>query len=583
MCGIFAVTSDPKNQAAQTVLDGLKKLEYRGYDSWGIGLKNNNTVQIEKHIGKIGSAKTTLPSGSLAIGHTRWATHGGVTDANAHPHLDCTKAISVIHNGIVENYQELKTELVKNGHTFSSETDTEVIAHLIEEERKNKDLLQAVITSFKRLIGSNAITVLDAKSASIVACRDGSPLVIGYANSSIYLASDATALLTHTNKVHFMHDGEAALLHQTTVEVYDIVSEQKKEVVPQVLDWKAQEIEKDGHPHFLIKEILEQSQTIPFALSQPKKNMVPLLEKLKSTNKVAMVGCGSAYFCGLLASYYFAASGIETRTFGAYEFEPFCAFLDKKSILIAISQSGETADTLLAIKAAKKRGVTIVAVVNAKGSTLERLSDFVLPMNVGPEIAVVSTKAFTAQLATMLALSRDIPDANLKDFKSQLTTWIHSNKLSESVLDLSKKMLNDEHVYVIGKHEMYPAAHEFALKLKETSYIHAEAFSSGELKHGVIALIQKNTPCIVLTSDTPILKEVISSAIELKSRGAFIIGVGPIHNEAFDYWIETPQTDASYTVFYNVLVGQLLGYYLSIGRGADPDKPRNLAKSVTVK
>jgi len=583
MCGIFVVTSDPKNQAAQTVLTGLKKLEYRGYDSWGIGLKTNNRIQIEKHIGKIGLADTSLPSGTLAIGHTRWATHGGVTDANAHPHLDCSGTISVIHNGIVENYQELKSELMRKGHTFTSETDTEVISHLVEEERKVNDLLPAVLATFKKLIGSNAITVLDAKSSSVVACRDGSPLVIGYADDSMYLASDATALLSHTYTVHFMQDGEAVLLHEDHADVFDIASEIKKQIKPQKLDWKAEEIEKDGHPHFLIKEILEQAQTIPASLHRSKADIVQLHEKIRKANKVATVGCGSAYYCGLLAAYYFAEKGLESRTYGAYEFEPFAPFVDEKSVLFAISQSGETADTLLAVKAAKKRGAYIVAVVNAKGSTLERLSDFVLPMNVGPEIAVVSTKAFTAQLATMIALSKDMSNESISDFKKQLSNWIKSKKLKDSILELSKKMLDNEHVYVIGKHELYPAAHEFALKLKETSYIHAEAFSSGELKHGVIALVQKNTPCIVLTPDTPLYKEVISSAIELKSRGGFIVGVGPLQNVVFDFWIETPKAEPHLTVFYEVLVGQLLGYYLSIGRGADPDKPRNLAKSVTVK
>lgn len=584
MCGIFAVTADPNNQAAKTVLEGLKKLEYRGYDSWGIGLKCGDSIHIEKHIGKIGNASTTLPTGSLAIGHTRWATHGGVTDANAHPHRDCTKHISVIHNGIVENYQILKSELSQKGHVFISETDTEVIAHLVEEERKTKDLLPAVIATFKKLVGSNAITVLDSESSSIAACRDGSPLVVGYAKDSVYLASDATALLTHTNKVHFLLDGEAVYMHLNTAYIYDIATEKRKNTTPQTLDWKADEAEKGGYPHYLIKEIREQATTIPNAITYVQNKISPKLKKhIEETRQIIFVGCGSAYYCGIAGQYFFSKKGKQVRVYGAYEFDPFVQFVDSKSTVFAISQSGETADTILAVKAAKKRGATIVSLINAKGTTLERLSDFVIPMNTGPEISVVSTKAFTAQLATLYSLSSTDSAKEFAEFSHILSEWLQSKETHDSVLSLSKRLLSDEHVYVIGKHEQYPAAFEFALKLKETSYIHAEAFSTGELKHGVISLIQKDTPCVVLIADTPAYNEVISSAIELKSRGGYIIGVGPINNEAFHYWIKTPNVSEQLSVFFAVITGQLLGYYLSVGRGADPDKPRNLAKSVTVK
>lgn len=585
MCGIFGVTNDSRKQAAQTVLAGLKKLEYRGYDSWGIALQNNkdNSVLIEKHIGKIGNAETNLPSGILAIGHTRWATHGGVTDINAHPHLDCTKRISVIHNGIVENFQELKTELISKGHVFISETDTEVITHLIEEKNKSQDILHAVLSAFKDLAGSNAIAVLDSTSSSIIVCRNGSPLVIGYGENSSYIASDATALLEKTNKVHFMLDGEAAVLHEERVQIYDIQTEEEKQSVPEIIDWKAEQAEKEGHPHFLIKEILEQSKTIPQALQGNADGIAKIVGLIKQGYMPVFIGCGSAYYCGLAGTYFFAQAHISSAVYGAYEFDPFVSFINDKSLVFAISQSGETADTLIAIKAAKKAGAKIVALVNAQGSTLERIADYVIPVKAGPEISVVSTKAFTAQLSTLLAIASILSKRNTISFSQEFQKWITDKKLHQTILELAKKLVEEEHVYVIGKHYNYPSTFEFALKLKETSYIHAEAFSSGELKHGVISLIQKNTPCVILTADDEIYREVISSAIELKSRGGFIIGIGPKNNSAFDYWIQTPQCEAIYSPFYNIVVGQFLGYYLSIGRGADPDKPRNLAKSVTVK
>lgn len=585
MCGIFGVTNDSEKQAAQTVLAGLKKLEYRGYDSWGVALQDSktNSILIEKHIGKIGVATTVLPSGVLAIGHTRWATHGGVTDINAHPHLDCTKRISVIHNGIVENFQELKTALMSQGHTFVSETDTEVIAHLIEEKNKKDDMLKSVLSAFKELAGSNAIAVLDAASSVIIVCRNGSPLVVGYGNDSSYIASDATALLEKTNKVHFMLDGEAALLHGASVRLFDIASEKEKDSIPETIDWKAEQAEKEGYPHFMVKEIMEQKRTVPQALSQNVDAMTNTVALIKDGYRPVFVGCGSAYYCGLAGTYFFSEAGVASHVYGAYELDPFMRFIDPKTIVFAISQSGETADTLIAVKAAKKAGAKICAIINAQGSTLERIADFVIPVHAGPEISVVSTKAFTAQLGTLLAIASRLMKRDTSGFAVQFEEWIQSKEMQTSILTLAKKLLAEEHVYVIGKHFNYPSTFEFALKLKETSYIHAEAFSSGELKHGVISLIQKGTPCVVLTANDEIYKEVISSAIELKSRGGFIIGVGPENNEAFGYWIQTPVCDPVYSVFYNIIVGQFLGYYLSVGRGADPDKPRNLAKSVTVK
>ncbi len=589
MCGIFAVVNDKHNSSAQTVLEGLKKLEYRGYDSWGIAIKpmGVNKLQVEKHVGKIGQATTSLPKGSIAIGHTRWATHGGVTDANAHPHLDCSGQIAVLHNGIVENYQELKAKLLAKGHVFISETDTEVIAHLIEEKQKTAKIETAVFETFKELAGSNAIAVLDSKTESVIACRNGSPLVVGMGKEDYYLASDVPAFLKFTNAVHFLLDGEAVILTKIGVSLHDVETHAKKNLVIQRLDWKVEDAEKGGYPHFLLKEIMEQKKTIPKTSQINIEELQKIAERIKIHKKVVMTACGTASYCALAAKYFFAKSGIQAQSYPAYEFLPFAKFCDKDTVFIAISQSGETADTLIAARAAKKVGAYIVAVINARGSTLERLADSVLLVGAGPEIAVVSTKAFTSQLATLYLLAHEVggnillAKKNLQHLGQVLEDWLNQ-ELLDKVITLAKDILSHEDMYLIGKHLNYPSTLEFALKIKEASYIHAEPFAAGELKHGVISLIQKGTICFVLASNDEVKNEVLSSAAELKARGAYIIGIAPFQSSEFDTTIQTPDV-GDLTLFPNVIVGQLLGYFLGIGRGTDPDKPRNLAKSVTVK
>ena len=591
MCGIFAVVNDKTGMAAQTVLDGLKKLEYRGYDSWGIVVKDksSNKLQVEKHVGKIGEATTSLPSGRIAIGHTRWATHGGVTDENAHPHLDCTERIAVIHNGIVENYLEFKESLLKKNHKFLSETDTEVVAHLVEDELKNHSLKDAVLKVFNGLIGSNAIGVIDYATETIVAVRNGSPLVIGIddTNGQYFLGSDVPAFLKYTNKVYFLEDNDAVVIDKNSVRLYEIKTGAEKELKLQNLDWQLEDAEKGGYPHFLLKEIMEQKDTIARAAAINENELAKVADFIKQGYKPVFIGCGTASYCALASKYFFASAGIESEFYGGYEFSPFSKFIDEKTVVLAISQSGETADTLIAVRAAKGNGAKIVAVVNARGSTLERLADIVLPVGAGPEIAVVSTKAFTSQLATMYLLSRaaieKLPSGQkqIKELKRILNDWLNS-ELTSKIINLAKTLMEEEHAYLIGKHLNYPAALEFALKLKESSYLHAEPFAAGELKHGVITLIQKDTPCFVLASSDEVKGEILSSAAELKARGGRIIGIAPFTSEEFDEAVKTPDL-GDLTIFPNIIVGQLLGYYLGIGRGADPDKPRNLAKSVTVK
>lgn len=588
MCGIFAYIGKKQN-SAQLVLQGLKKLEYRGYDSWGIAVIPDKIPEIcvDKHVGKIGEATTSLPNGSVAIGHTRWATHGGVTDKNAHPHLDCRKKIAVIHNGIVENHRELREKLKNKGHRFSSETDTEVIAHLIEDSLKRKPIKQAVFSTFKHLVGSNAIAVLDLEKETIVACRDGSPLVVGLGKGENFLASDIPPFLKNTNKVVFIKDGQGAVITKKGIGLYDLKSGRKEKLQVKVIDWKVEDAQKSGYPHFLLKEIIEQKNTIPKTANLNEEEIKSIAEKIKKGHKVVLFACGSASYCTLTGEYIFAEAGINARAYGAYEFLPFSRFCDKKTMAIAVSQSGETADTLLAAKKAKACGASLVAVVNAVGSTLERLADYVLAVGSGPEIAVLSTKALTAQQCILYLLANAVDGQykrakkDIKSLGKGLEKWL-TNKLQDKVMQLAKSLINNEDIYLIGKHLNYPAALECSLKIKEASYIHSEAFASGELKHGVISLIQKGTPCIVLTAKDETREEVLSSAAELKARGARIIGFSPFPADEFDDYIKT--VDAGQLTFIsNVIVGQLLGYYLGVGRGTDPDKPRNLAKSVTVK
>ncbi|MCR4313287.1 MAG: isomerizing glutamine--fructose-6-phosphate transaminase, partial [Candidatus Roizmanbacteria bacterium] len=422
---------------------------------------------------------------------------------------------------------------------------------------------------------------------TIIACRNGSPLVVGIGSDQFFLASDVPAFLKETNKVYFLNDGEAVILNKSGIKLFDLETEKEKDLVPQVLDWKLEDAEKGGYPHFLLKEIYEQIKTISKTTSINEKEIDELAAKINSGYKVILTGCGTASYCALASKYFFAEQGVDARSIPSYEFMPFLKFVNKKTLVFAISQSGETADTLIAVKEAKKRGAEIVAVINARGSTLERLADTVLSVGAGPEIAVVSTKAFTSQLSTLYLLTTAVKNnyekgkEKINDLSMTLKNFLNPVLINQ-LIDTAKNLMNEEHMYLIGKYLNFPATLEFALKIKETSYIHAEPFAAGELKHGVITLIQKGTPCFVLASNDEIKQEVLSSAAEIKARGGLIIGVAPFGSNEFDVLIKTPDL-GDLTIFGNIIVGQLLGYYLGVGRGADPDKPRNLAKSVTVK
>jgi len=599
MCGIFGYVGFRKN-APSIVLVGLKKLEYRGYDSWGVAAviqnlefriqnKKEKLIAVKKRVGKIGSATVEdMPESTLGFGHTRWATHGGVTDSNAHPHLDCTNSIAVVHNGIFENYEEVKGNLLKKGHRFISETDTEVIAHCIEEYLKQGiSFTEAVRRTFNEMEGLNAIIIINSHDQMLVAIRNGSPLVIGFGKGENFLASDASALLPHTKTVHFMEDNEMAVVAKDRVTISHVKTGKPIGVSKQQLIWKASEAEKGRYPHFMLKEIYEQPDVVTGIASRIGEVEL-LASKIRLAHGTYFVGCGTASYAALAGTYLFSKIANRHVNFAiGSEFGYHLNFLNKKSLVIAISQSGETMDILESVKKAKERGATICALVNVVGSSLYRLADVQLPIGAGPEKGVASTKAFIGMLAHMTLLAYAC-SGNVKEGKRVLSLAVKSMKavLSDQsvdhIIELSKKLKAKEHICVIGRGLSYPTALETALKIKEISYIHAEGLAAGELKHGPLALVEKGTICIAFLPNDETYGANLAGAMEMKARGGFIIGISHKPHGVFDFFI--PVLDArEATIIPNIVAGQLLAYYLSTLKGLDPDKPRNLAKSVTVK
>lgn len=590
MCGIFGYVGDKKS-APTIVLNGLKRLEYRGYDSWGVAVVPTNEAKIvvKKKAGKIGVAQVNdLPAGTLAFGHTRWATHGGVTDVNAHPHLDCTKTIAVIHNGIVENYEEIKNALVKKGHRFVSETDTEVIAHLVEDYSKTMMFSKAVQKAFNEIEGLNAIILINTTSSQMVAVRNGSPLVVGFGDGENFLASDPAALLPHTKQVHFLEDNEMAIVDNLHIHLFDARTGTRIRPRKQHLTWAAKEAERGDFPTFMLKEMHEQPGLVADIASSGIGQAEKLASIIKQSYGSYMVGCGSASYVCIAGSYLFSKIAKRHVNWAVgSEFGYQLDFLTPKSLVIALSQSGETMDTLESVKKAKEKGAKIFALVNVLGSTLYRLADYKMLIGAGPEKAVASTKALTGKLAHLTLLAYALAGKS----KQGQQVVMQAAKSSRQVLSpaninriqkLAKKLKRVEHAYVIGRGLSYPASLETAIKIKEISYIHAEGMAAGELKHGPLALIEKGSPCIAFLPNDETYGANLAGAMEMKARGGYIIGISYKPHEVFDTYL--PVDDArEATIIPNVITGQLLAYYLTIARGLDPDMPRNLAKSVTVK
>ncbi len=592
MCGIFTYLG-PRKNAAEIVIKGLKSLEYRGYDSWGIAYKTSEGIEIKKDVGKIGDIKVkdfNFKSSNLAIGHSRWATHGGVTKKNAHPHSSADKKIVLVHNGIFENYLEFKKKLQKKGHKFISETDTEVIAHLIEEYHKSNSLEESVKLATADIEGRYAIIVIGQESDQIIAARKGSPLIIGVGenNKEFFIASDIPAFLPYTKKVIYLDDNQLVTINNKGLKFFDI--KEKKEVKKRIIeiDWDIESAEKGDFAHFMIKEIMEQKDTLNRAINQDPKVINQLAAEIKKAFGTYLVGCGTAGKVCMVAEYLFAEISKKHVNFSfGSEFGKNKDFLTPKTLMIAVSQSGETADTLEAIEVAKSKKVKVASIINVENSTMSRESDIVVPIKAGPEKAVASTKATTSQIAilTLLAYACDGGIEKGKELLISTASQINdmlNPRYVDHIMKVAKKIKHVESMYIIGRGKNYPIALESAIKLQEVSYIHAEGFAGGELKHGPLALISKNTPVIALVPNDDTKKEMISNATEVKARGGYIIGISPEKHEVFDYWIRVPDTGQTSPIV-NIIPIQILSYQLAVLRKNDPDKPRNLAKSVTVK
>jgi glucosamine--fructose-6-phosphate aminotransferase (isomerizing) len=599
MCGIFGYVGN-KSNAATIVLAGLKNLEYRGYDSWGIAAAINNTgteknrqeinrIIVKKRTGKIGQATIEdIPKSSFAFGHTRWATHGGVSEVNAHPHLDCTKTIALIHNGIIENYSEIKERLIAKGHIFISETDTEVAVHLIEEHAKVMMFAKAVQKAFNEMSGLNAFIVMNTESHEFVAVRNGSPLVVGFGDNENFLASDADALLSHTKQVHYLEDNEMAIVSADNIKIFNAHTGHRVRPNKQLLTWSATQVEKGKYPFFMLKEIHEQPGIIADIAADSPDRAKETARMIKQHNDSYILGCGTAGHASMAASILLAKIAGHKATWAlGSEFGYLTDFLTSKSLIFALSQSGETMDTLEAVRKAKQKNATVISMVNVMGSSLYRESDHTILIGAGPEKGVASTKAFTGKMAHILLIAYAMIDRVEEGQKLLVKTAkacksvLASNSI-HIIKTLAKDISGHNNIYVVGRGMGYPAALETALKIKEISYIHAEGFAAGELKHGVIALIGKGTPCIVLVPNNRAYESNITAAIEMKARGGYIIGISHKPSKVFDYYIPVPDVGIASIIPY-VVAAQLLAYYLTLERGFDPDMPRNLAKSVTVK
>ncbi len=600
MCGIIGYTG--KSSALSPVIDGLRRLEYRGYDSAGIALPTQigKPLFIEKRAGKLKNLEDALnktPNSTSGIGHTRWATHGGPTDTNAHPHLDNEGKLAVIHNGIIENYVQLRSELEKRGHKFKSETDSESVVHLLSDARKenNGDLAAAMRSVCKQIKGSFTLLAIHADApATIVGARRNSPLVVGVGQGENFLASDVAAFIAHTKIALELGQDEVVEITPGSVVVTDLSGQIVKSKQYEI-SWDASAAERGGFPHFMLKEIYEQPKAIADTLIGRSEGL-DLKIKFKKFEKIVIIACGTAYNAGLVGKYAIEKWGqipVDVELASEYRYrEP---SLNKKTLVIPISQSGETMDTLMALRYAKSKGATIFSVCNTNGSTIGRESDSVLYTYAGPEIAVASTKAFATQLIAMyliaLEIGKQLGHLSKKDVKSitdQLTALpAKVEQVLETVeplRELTRKFKDAGSILFLGRHVGYPTALEGALKLKELAYMHAEGFAGGELKHGPIALIDQGTPVVAImpTQDSILAEKMASNIQEVKARGAVVIAISEFDFVGADHLIRIPTVDLLLQPVLSVVPLQVIAYEMAVARGNDVDQPRNLAKSVTV-
>ncbi len=607
MCGIVGYLGN--KEVAGILVEGLKKLEYRGYDSAGIAIYNGKNIEILRSLGKLRELATLVdantPKGVVGIGHTRWATHGKPSIENAHPHCDCTGEFVVVHNGIIENYLSLREELIGEGHRFFSETDTEVLAHLLEKFYDG-DLLEAVKKVVAQIEGAYAFVAFTKHEPDrLVVVREDSPLIVGVGEGEYFVASDIPAILKHTNQVYILDDGEIADITRNGVDLMTVTGEPiKKEVF--TVDWDAEMAEKGGFEHFMLKEIHEQPEAlrrcIAGRLNEQKLHLKELNltpEDIQKYSKIFIVACGTAYHSGLVGKYVIEKLvRIPVEVDIASEFRYREPLVDESTLVIVVSQSGETADTLAALREAQNRGAKVIAITNVMGSTIAREADQVLYLRVGPEIAVASTKAYTAMLMAFYLLGlyfaqerQTISGEDLKariDALKQIPGQIEEiiKNTEGDIAEFSKKFTKFEDAFFIGRSMDYVVSMEGSLKLKEISYIHAEAYAAGELKHGTLALITEEVPVIALATQKSVYDKVLSNIQEVLARGAQLTVVALEGDEKIQKTSKNvmyiPETMEIFTSILAIIPLQLLSYYVAKLRGCDVDQPRNLAKSVTV-
>ena len=608
MCGIVGYVGD--RQAAEFLLDGLSRLEYRGYDSAGIAVYDGENIRVAKSVGRLAALrdkiKGNVPVGSLGIGHTRWATHGRPSDVNSHPHTDCHGDFAIVHNGIIENYLSLKEELIAKGHVFKSETDTEVVVHLLEDVYTG-DFVAAVRAVLARIEGSYALVFMSRRHPDMLICtKQDNPLIIGLGEGENFIASDIPAIISKTRRTYILSDGEVAVVRKNAVEVTNHLGAPVPKKVFEVT-WNAEAAEKGGYEHFMLKEIHDQPKAVRDTMSQritADKKAISFEELawdadyLNSFNKIYIVACGTAYHAGLVGKYYIEKlARVLVEVDVASEFRYRDPIIDEHTLLIVVSQSGETSDTLAALKESKRRGAKTLAITNVVGSSIAREADQVVYTWAGPEIAVASTKAYTTQLVLffMLALyMAEIKGSISAERTAELVAHLHEipAQVSEILSDVdpiktfAKQYGFNEDVFYIGRGLDYAVSLEGALKLKEISYIHAEAYAAGELKHGTLALIVEGVPVIALATQRNVYEKTLSNIKEVKARDAVVIGIaaeGDIELKKYvDHVMHVPASDEFIMPILSVIPLQLLAYYAAITRGCDVDKPRNLAKSVTV-
>ena len=608
MCGIIGYTGN--RTVKEILIQGLHCLEYRGYDSAGIAVLQDGKLKLKKVTGRVGfleqACQNTLNNAQIGIAHTRWATHGGANIENAHPHTDCKERIAIVHNGIIENYTQLKQKLIDKGHRFSSQTDSEVIAHLIEDNY-NGDIIEAIVNTLKVLEGTYALCMISKEEPDkLIAVRKESPLIIGIGRGENFIASDIQAVLRNTKDIVFLENNEIALITKNCFKVFNLDGEEiNKEI--NTIKWDSLQAERGGYSHFMLKEICEQSRVVEETINGRVKNgTIHILEEIGlsneeilNINRIVIVACGTSWHAGLVGEFMLEElARINTEVEYASEFRYRHPIIDDGTLVIAISQSGETADTLAALKEAKQRGAKVISICNVIGSSIARESDGVIYTRAGPEVGVASTKAFTTQLVVLYLITNHFGKIKGLLTEEQLTRRVRDlRKLPlqiQAVLDdtdyikfLAEKFYEKSNALYLGRGINFPIALEGALKLKEISYIHAEGYPAAEMKHGPIALIDRAMPVIfIATKDNRTYKKVLGNIEEVKSRGGMVVAVATKEDNEIrkkvNHILYIPQNSYILTPILGVIPLQLLAYYIAVMRGCDVDKPRNLAKSVTV-